>query len=254
MVHPDREYYGFKLNISRTKSTGAGSCLGCSEPACIVLNSIRLFQPDELGNNPVLVMPIESNYIKWGTPVGCPVATPVLASLVKAEAHPDRVTLEWMTEDITTARLERRTSGGAWSTLSELRAASDRRLRYEDREVAAGSSYDYRLATMAGGREIHLGETSVKVPVAVKSLALARAMGVDARTITVSLTLPKASAAKLELFDIGGRLRASRSLEGLAPGEHEVSFASSQPLGPGVYFVRLAQDGSKVSRRFSMTY
>jgi hypothetical protein len=94
----------------------------------------------------------------------------------------------------------------------------------------------------------------VTVPVAPKTLALARAVGVDAHTVNVSFTLPRVSTAKLELFDVSGRLRASRSIEGLAPGDHDLSFAAQQPLGPGVYFVRLAQDGEKVSRRFSLRY
>lgn len=77
-VDPGTEYYAFKANVQRAKSTGVGSCAGCSEPMCIVLNSIQLFQPLEEGNDPEITNPANSNYVTWQSPVvaGCPLSTP----------------------------------------------------------------------------------------------------------------------------------------------------------------------------------
>src|SRR5206468_8133199 len=44
-VDPSTEYYAYKVNILRAKTTGTGSCAGCQTAACIVLNEIPLFQP-----------------------------------------------------------------------------------------------------------------------------------------------------------------------------------------------------------------
>jgi hypothetical protein len=72
------QYYAFRASVTRTKSSGTGSCAGCTEPVCIVLNEIQLFQPDELGNNPKVNLPLERNYVTWqaSTVPGCPLSTP----------------------------------------------------------------------------------------------------------------------------------------------------------------------------------
>jgi len=71
------ETYGCKVTINRTKSTGVGSCAGCAEPACIVLNEIQLFQPAAVGNDPRISVPLSSNFVTWQSlPGGCPASTP----------------------------------------------------------------------------------------------------------------------------------------------------------------------------------
>ena len=74
------EYYAFKATVTRTKSTGTGSCAGCLAPACIVLNEIQLFQPLTLGFDPQIFNPRDRNFATWqnpaGGPPGCPGTTP----------------------------------------------------------------------------------------------------------------------------------------------------------------------------------
>jgi hypothetical protein len=41
VVVPATEYYGFRLSINNTKSTGVGSCAGCNIPVAVVLNSLK---------------------------------------------------------------------------------------------------------------------------------------------------------------------------------------------------------------------
>ena len=77
-VDPSSEYYAYKVNLQRSKSAGTGSCAGCSTPACIVLNSIQLFQPPDANNDPELTNPANRNYVTWQSAVvpGCPLSTP----------------------------------------------------------------------------------------------------------------------------------------------------------------------------------
>ncbi|MEO5618819.1 MAG: hypothetical protein ABIS67_13715 [Candidatus Eisenbacteria bacterium] len=74
------EYYMFKVNINNSRSTGTGSCTGCTDGACIVLNSIQLTQPAGVGdqsyNNPII-----RNFVQWqggaaDVTGGCPAAVP----------------------------------------------------------------------------------------------------------------------------------------------------------------------------------
>lgn len=76
------EYYGFKATINRTKSTSTGACAGCSTQACIVLNDVQLFQPLEVGFDPDITAPANSNFVTWqsATVVGCPQSTPTHSS------------------------------------------------------------------------------------------------------------------------------------------------------------------------------
>jgi len=71
------EYYAYKANVLRAKTTGTGSCTGCAQSMCIVLNEIQLFQPPEKLNDPAMFNPVDRNYVSWqGAVPGCPAATP----------------------------------------------------------------------------------------------------------------------------------------------------------------------------------
>ena len=65
--------------------------------------------------------------------------------------------------------------------------------------------------------------------------------------------LPSASAAKVSVFDVEGRLIWEKNLDDLAPGYHSVSWGGQNTSGlnvsPGVYFIRLdAESGSVGSK------
>jgi hypothetical protein len=72
------EYYAYKINLLRAKTTGTGNCTGCLTPACIVLNDIQLFQPPEAFNDPDISNPLQNNYVTWQASAvpGCPLSTP----------------------------------------------------------------------------------------------------------------------------------------------------------------------------------
>ena len=67
--------------------------------------------------------------------------------------------------------------------------------------------------------------------------------------IQVAFTLPAASPARLEMFDLAGRLVRSRSFDAPQPGRHTADFGRTQELRPGVYVLRLTQDRRTVSAR-----
>jgi len=70
------ELYCFKLNILRTKTTGAGSCAGCSDPACFVLNRITVNQPALVGDfNQTGPAPGGRDFCTWQGGAGANCAT-----------------------------------------------------------------------------------------------------------------------------------------------------------------------------------
>ena len=85
-----QEYFAFNAKIDNLKTVGTGACLGCSVPACIVLNSVKVATPPVTGQpsrDVVLSGPTngtDSNFVTWqggaGTSTtrgnGCPAATP----------------------------------------------------------------------------------------------------------------------------------------------------------------------------------
>ena len=79
------EVYAIKVNVSNAKTVGLGSCAGCSDEACIVLNSIKINQPVGPPANGVSILltnPATSQHViwqAWTTPDpnnACPLVTP----------------------------------------------------------------------------------------------------------------------------------------------------------------------------------
>ena len=246
-LDPATEYYGFKINISRSRTTGEGSCFGCSTPMCIQLNEIQLFQPLGNNNNPRISVPMGNNVATWQGATSCFVATPVQVSLVTAEAIAGEVRLAWELPRGDGATLYRREGEGEWTRVTRLTPDGDRRLSYVDREVRGGMTYGYRLGIMIGDEEIFAGETSVTVPARVAKLALSQVFW-SGRSLNATVALPAAAGARFEVFDLGGRRAFSSALDHLEAGEHHLEF--SPALRPGVYFGRLSQGGTKASARF----
>src|SRR5262245_15452146 len=66
--------------------------------------------------------------------------------------------------------------------------------------------------------------------------------------LLIAFTLPDASPAELTVFDLGGRRVLTRDVGSLGAGEHVVDLGSAG-LKPGVYMIRLTQNGQSVSSR-----
>jgi hypothetical protein len=63
------------------------------------------------------------------------------------------------------------------------------------------------------------------------------------------VTLSEAAPATLELLDLAGRIRASRPVDALGPGPHELALDARNMLSPGVYFARVKQAGHIAAAR-----
>src|SRR5262249_14449131 len=80
--------------------------------------------------------------------------TPVLVSLVSAEAWPGRARLVWYVEDSGLRVTVYRTGGEGWIAVGTAFADGSGRITYEDDRVAPGGRYGYRGRGAAGGAAV----------------------------------------------------------------------------------------------------
>ena len=66
------EYYMFKVNITKTKTVGTGSCAGCTDACSIVLNEIKLVEPTGVGDFRIF-NPAVSAYCNYNGGIANPV-------------------------------------------------------------------------------------------------------------------------------------------------------------------------------------
>ena len=78
-LNPEEEYYAFKVQLLNTKTTGLGSCEGCSESACITCTELQVIEASGApGGNVILNNAAESNFVTWNSAgAGCAGAVPV---------------------------------------------------------------------------------------------------------------------------------------------------------------------------------
>jgi hypothetical protein len=170
-------------------------------------------------------------------------ATPVMMSLVSAQALSDRIDLSWSValapgSQIT---LERSTNADAWSELATLSPDGDGRVTYADHAVAPATRYGYRLAWGAPGAEQRGGEAWIQTPAAQLALAGLRPNPSTGADLKVAFTLASTEPAQLELMDVAGRRVASRDVGSLGVGPHLEPLTVGQHVSPGLYWVRLSQ-------------
>ncbi len=180
--------------------------------------------------------------------------TPVLLSLVSVDARPGRVAIAWQNPEPGVAcTVERHAPDADWAEIARLTADGTGRIALEDRDVLAGTRYGYRVLIVEEGAPVVLDEVWVNVPgearLALHGWSPNPSSGVRAR---VALSLASEAHATLELLDIGGRRVHLQDLDGLGPGRHEIDLDTTPPLGSGVYFLRLVQDGRAATRRVAV--
>jgi hypothetical protein len=171
-------------------------------------------------------------------------------SLVNVNAAPGRVELTWhaSARDVSSAAVFRRTDRTDWQKLGQIWADGTGRLDWEDTQVIAGARYGYRLGLMEAGQVLSMGETWVDVPSALE-LSLALRSNPAPGDLGVAFSLPDASPARLELFDVSGRRVAARDVGTLGAGSHVIALGDGRALSPGVYLLRLTQSRRSLSAR-----
>jgi hypothetical protein len=171
-----------------------------------------------------------------------------LTALASARAEPGLVTLSWWSPAGTAldATLERAEVGAGFVEIARLRLASGL-VTYEDRDVVAGRTYQYRIAVAESGRTSYLGAVTLHVPEGYR-LALAGLLPNPVVGATrLAYSLPTAEPAHIEVLDASGRRVIARDLDS-APGEHVVAFDRAA-LRPGIYVLKLSQGSRAVMAR-----
>jgi hypothetical protein len=179
--------------------------------------------------------------------------TPVLVAVVEARAEPGRVELDWaLAEPMSGISIQRCDGTSAWRAIAERDADSGGRVHFIDRDVLPGHRYGYRLGFTENGREVLAGEAWVEVPPALAFALQGARPNPSSGPPTVSFTLPAGRAAILEVLDTAGRRLFSREVGALGAGQHEVKVAPDHPLAPGVYWLRLTQDGRGLTAKVAV--
>lgn len=175
---------------------------------------------------------------------------PVAVSLVSAEAEPGLVRLTWFGAGTAAllATVERRALTSEWESLAEIVLDGTGRLTYEDRSVAPGLRYGYRLAYRDGDELAHTEESWVTVP-ALRFALRGLTPNPSAGDPVVSFSLASHAPATLELFDLHGRLVLSHEAGAPGPGAHSIRLEGRGRLSAGVYSVRLRQGPSVATAR-----
>jgi hypothetical protein len=146
------------------------------------------------------------------------------------------------------ALLERSTNGVAWTALGVIANGSE----WMDRDVIPGTRYAYRASATVGGVAVTGEPIWVRTPESYV-LALAGAFpnpSVD--DLMVRFSLPDASSAMLELFDVAGRSVLVKDVGTMGPGEHSLRLAQRGSLAPGIYMLRLTRGATALTSRLTV--
>ncbi len=175
--------------------------------------------------------------------------TQVLISTASARVREDGVELVWLIAHNTGGvGVERRATTTSWQSIGAVVPDGTGRVVFVDRRVEAGSRYAYRLALTTKAGVEYGSEVWVDVPAIRLRLAGTRPNPSRSR-LTVSLSLPDASPATLEAFDVTGRRVATRAVGGMGAGNHLVEMPSDRPLRPGLYLLRLIHGRERLAAR-----
>ncbi len=180
-----------------------------------------------------------------------------LASFRAAWQGANRVVVEWVTASETDAYgfhlLRARDGSGEYNRVTaELIPAVG--------TYAGGAVYSYADQVPGPGRYSYLLEevelTGVHhqygpadVLVGASSLALTVAENPVQDALVVDLELPQRALARLELWDLGGRLVGTKDLGALQFGEHRIRWEFEKPVPPGQYTVRVTSHGRQASAK-----
>jgi hypothetical protein len=174
-------------------------------------------------------------------------ATPVVLSIQAGTATPDRVRITWESNlTATSFSVERREWASEWIDRGRVEVASNRRLIFEDHDVAPDRTYTYRLRWVSSGAETFGGEFTVHTPSAF-GFGIAEVSPLTGNGWDISLELPDRNPAVLEVMDVSGRRIDRREVGPLGSGLHTLHLQA--PHASGVYFIRLSRANESSIRK-----
>lgn len=195
-------------------------------------------------------------FLDWGTPAAEPSMT------ASAGATPDAASVTWSVVGMNGERaaVYRRDANSEWSLISTVENTGTGTLTFHDATVVPGARYGYLLGIPSRVGAVVGGEAWVDVPTVTSAPPTPVAFALDpvrpnpvVGRFEVSMSLLGDSPATLELVDVTGRLRASRTLAAGSPGPQTVGLGNASDFAAGVYFLRLRQADRIVSRRVILT-
>jgi hypothetical protein len=191
--------------------------------------------------------------INHGIGIGptCDLATAVLISLIGADAGPDGIALSWYATEAVSVAVERRVDDGAWTQVAMRTSDGSGRITYDDRDVAAGHRYGYRLRYRDGSGERIVGETSVDLPSTARTGLVGFVPNPARERPGVAFSLASDHPATLSIHDVAGRRIGSFEVGSLGRGSHLLPLENVS-LASGVYLLRLTQDGRTVTARSAL--
>jgi hypothetical protein len=128
---------------------------------------------------------------------------------------------------------------------------------FTDRDVATGSSYEYRLGVVErwGGTTAHgpwLVTTPERLPSALRLASVGPNPFADVATITLAVPSP-GERVSVEVYDLAGRSVAVICDNYFEPGVHELEWSghnrSAQSVASGVYFVRARGERAEATQK-----
>jgi hypothetical protein len=167
--------------------------------------------------------------------------TAALASVVSAQADPDRVRISWFCGSAVEpgARIERRIEDSEWQDLAPVSPDGSGMIVFEDRNVVAGARYGYRLGLRFGAVESDQGEIWIDVPLRFALALQGLRPNPSGRDVTVRFSLPDRTPATFELIDVAGRCVVRREVGSLGPGNHVLVLGQETAIRAGFYVLRL---------------
>lgn len=119
---------------------------------------------------------------------------------------------------------------------------------------AIGARYGYRLTWTESDGIHRSAETWVDIPGAYLGIIGFRENPLDRGGPTVWLNLESTELAKLEMFDVSGRLVAGFGPFSFSPGRRAVALRAMGPLYSSVYVLRLQQGGKTVTKKAALLH
>lgn len=185
----------------------------------------------------------------WLTRLEAQSPTISVLSLVDAEVRGGDVHLRWSVAERGTERhqIERWSDSRSWRTLAEVDQDGSEWVTFVDRTVPSGGRIGYRVKSVRTGAVLGR-EAWVDVPAPGLHLS-APLPNPSSGRFRVSVTLTGVPGAKLDLWDVRGRLVERLTLDAYGAGVHELAWVPRARCAPGVYWLRLTQPGSPTTTR-----
>lgn len=195
--------------------------------------------------------------------LNCVPCTPTSVSVTLAEANivDGRVRLRWITPPASGAmfgKIQRRTDATEWSDLAGPYALNEPDFSYEDASPPADKRVGYRLQLWDSEDQWYSGEAWLDVPAEAGTPRVltfkAPHPSPSDGVVRFAIGLPAPGRVRLRVFNVSGRQVATVLDHEGTMGWTEMAWdgrdSSGRPVSGGVYWARLEDSTSRITRKF----